>query len=178
MKNTRKLVFMALFVALDIVLTRLVGLMPSNITRISLSFVVYAFAGTLFGPIYAAVTAGIGDLVGAILFPPVGGFFPGFTLSAVISGFVMGFIVLEEKNYKKVTLLLLIATLISDVVLNTTWLTIITKAPFKVLLLQRLPGIIINNVIRFSVLFVLMKRMNKGTFYENRHSNRTKRNAK
>lgn len=178
MKNTRKLVFMALFISLEIVLTRLVGLMPSNFTRISLSFVVYAFAGTLYGPVYTAITAGLGDLLGAILFPPVGGFFPGFTLSAMISGFIMGFIVLDEKKYTKVSVLLILKTLIVDFGLNTLWLTILMKTSFIPLLLQRLPGIMINNVLRFSILFLLMNRMHKGIFRdEDRHSNRTKHKA-
>ena len=169
---------MALFIALEIVLTRIVGLMPSSITRISLSFIVYAFAGTLFGPLFTALTAGIGDVVGAILFPPPGGFFPGFTLSAIVSGLIMGFVILDDKNYKKVTGLLLLNTLVVDFVLNTTWLKLLQNIPFFYLLIQRLPGILINNVLRFTILFALMKKLQKGTFNEDRHSNRAKRETK
>ncbi len=173
MKDTRKLVYMAMFVALEIVLTRLVSLMPSNITRISLTFVVYAFAGNMFGPIFTATTALVGDLVGTILFPPPGGFFPGFVISATLAGFIFGFTEFGEKKYPKIIALLVIKTLLVDALLTTTWLKIMTKTPFNTLLISRIPGMAINFFLAVSILFVLNKTVQKGGLYENRHRDRT-----
>ena len=74
MKSTRKLVFMGLFISLEIILTRVVGLMPTNITRISLSFVVYTFFWTHVWTLVYGDYGFFGDIVGAMLFPPIGGF--------------------------------------------------------------------------------------------------------
>lgn len=175
MKHTRKLVYMAMFIALEIVLTRLVSLMPSNTTRISLSFVVYAFAGNMFGPVFGLISAAIGDLVGAILFPPIGGFFPGFTLSAAVSGFIFGYVILGKKQYLRGTIILLVNTLLVDVLMNTLWLSIITKTPFILRLQLRLPGILVNNVLRFVILFILIQKDIQGVLHEKGYSNRSKR---
>lgn len=174
MKNTRKLVFMAMFIAVEIILTRVVSLMPSNITRISLSFIVYTFAGSMFGPLFSLMSAVIGDLIGAVLFPPIGGFFFGFTVSAAVSGFLFGNIKLEKGSYKRLALLLLMNALIVDVLMNTLWLNILIKTPFMALLASRVPGILVNNVIRVVVLITIMKKGVSGVLNENRHTNRTK----
>ena len=175
MKDTRKLVYMAMFVALEIVLTRLISLMPSNITRISLTFIVYAFAGNMFGPLFAALTALVGDLVGTILFPPIGGFFPGFVISATLAGFIFGFVEFGQGKYPKILSLLVIKTLLVDATLTTYWLKMMTKTPFQSLLISRLPGMGINFILAVSILFVLNKTMQQGGLYENRHKDRSKR---
>lgn len=173
MKNTRKLVYMAMFIAIEIILTRVVSLMPSNITRISLSFIIYAFAGHMFGPLFSLTSALIGDLVGAILFPPIGGFFPGFTLSAAVSGFLFGFIKLEKGQFKRLFIILILNTLIVDFIFNTLWLNILTNTPFMVLLYGRLPGIIINNILRIVMLITIMQKGVSEVLDENRYSDRT-----
>lgn len=174
MKNTRKLVFMALFIAMEIVLTRVVSFMPSTITRISLSFIVYAFAGSMFGPIFGALSAGVGDLVGAVLFPPPGGFMIGFTLSAIVTGFIFGFIKLRKGHLKRLILVLLATTLIVDLGMTTLWVQILSKVPYTTLLISRIPGILINLGLRFTILYILMQRTVQGDLYEDRHSNRSK----
>jgi len=164
MKSTRKLVFMGLFISLEIILTRVVGLMPTNITRISLSFVVYTFSGLMFGPWFTAIMAFFGDIVGAMLFPPIGGFFIGFSISALVSGFLFGLI---SKDYKRIFLVLLLNLLIVEIGMNTFWLKIITHTPFWALLIKRIPGIMTNVLIRVVVLIPLLKKFEVSLLNEN-----------
>ncbi len=54
-------------------------------------------AAYLYGPIGGAVVGGIADFIGAILFP-IGAYFPGFTLTCVITGAVYGLFFAQEAN--------------------------------------------------------------------------------
>ena len=76
--NTKKLIVSAQLVALDVVLTRLLAI-NTPLMKIGLGFAAVALCAVLYGPWWAALTAALGDLVGALLFP-TGAFFPGFTL--------------------------------------------------------------------------------------------------
>lgn len=165
MKNTRKIVFMGLFIALEIVLTRVIGLMPSNITRVSLSFVVYTFSGLVYGPWYTMCMAGVGDVVGAFLFPPNGGYYFGFTVSAMISGFLFGSFKQNEKvSYYRLAVILLINLLLVEVLFNTFWLQVLTRSYFFPLLVKRIPGIIVNTILRIVVLVPFINKMSDMNF--------------
>ena len=86
--NTRTLVTLSILTALEIVLNRFLSINAWN-TKIGFSFIPVAVAGMLFGPLGGAVVGALGDLVGAILFP-IGAYFPGFTLTAFLTGLVYG----------------------------------------------------------------------------------------
>ena len=158
-KNTRKIAFVGMFVALEIALTRVSGIMVTSITRISLSFIAYGIAGLIFGPGFTTIVGIVGDLIGATILPQ-GTFFPGFTISAGITGFLIGFI----KKYNsplEILGILVINTLLVDTLMNTTWLVMMGKSLFIPVLLQRLPGILINFALRILVLIPLIQKLKK-----------------
>lgn len=78
----------ALFVAMQIVLDRYLTI-NTQLTKINLSFVPIALCAMLYGPKWAGVTAGIADVIGAILVP-LGPWYPPLTLTAIASGAVFG----------------------------------------------------------------------------------------
>ena len=57
--------------------------------RISVSFIANVAAGCLFGPVMGFVCGGIGDIIQFVL-KPTGPYFPGWTLSAALAGFIYG----------------------------------------------------------------------------------------
>ena len=72
-----------MLIAFDVIFTRVLALnMP--LTKISLGFAAVMVCGMLYGPGWAALCAGLGDLVGSLLFP-TGAYFPGFTVTAARS---------------------------------------------------------------------------------------------
>ena len=87
-RNTKKLAASALLITADVVLTRLLAL-NTPIVKIGLGFAAVALCALLYGPWWAALTAGIGDLLGSLLFP-TGAYFPGFTLTAACTGLIFG----------------------------------------------------------------------------------------
>ena len=92
-----KIILTALLIALNLVLERILPSYKIWNQDISFGFIAVAFAAAFLGTPYAALVAGMGDLIGAILFP-FGAYFPGFTLTNVVYG-----IILAEFIYKNAT---------------------------------------------------------------------------
>jgi len=86
--DTRKLAVSAMLITLDLVLTRMLAI-NTPLMKIGFGFVAVAVSAMLYGPFWAMLTAALGDIVGALLIP-VGAFFPGFTLTAAVTGLIYG----------------------------------------------------------------------------------------
>ena len=82
--NVRKLVEISLLIALEIILTRFCSI-NTAILRIGFGFLPIAIIGMMYGPVSAGLAYVIGDILGMMIFPS-GSFFPGFTLTAALTG--------------------------------------------------------------------------------------------
>ena len=78
----------AMLVALYTILS-IFTLKLSTTWEIGFAWIALAVCGMLYGPLVGGVAGAVGDTLGFIV-SPNGGFFPGFTLSAFIMGFLYG----------------------------------------------------------------------------------------
>lgn len=83
MRSTRWLAVMAVFLCLRIVVSRFSIPVSANL-NISLSFILVALEGVLFGPTAGIVFAFTEDILEFLLFPSPYGFFFGYTISAML----------------------------------------------------------------------------------------------
>ena len=67
------------------------------------------------GPKYSAIIAGLGDLIGAILFP-FGPYFPGFTISSALMGLVYGMFLYKKPGEERKDFKFIIQLIISSVI--------------------------------------------------------------
>jgi ECF transporter S component (folate family) len=142
MKKTRMLVTVALLIALEIILTRFLSI-KTPIVRISFGFIPIAFSAILFGPVAGGITGALADLLGFFIFPQ-GTFFPGFTLSAFISGTCYGFFLHKKPDsFVRVLLSVLVIALVVDLGLNTLWLSFITNTAWGPLLITRIIKVVL-----------------------------------
>ena len=79
-----------LFIALQVVLGRWLAI-DVVFMRISFVFVPIALGGAILGPLWNGLICVAADIAGFVLFPGQGAFFPGFTLSAFLTGYTYGF---------------------------------------------------------------------------------------
>lgn len=135
---TNRLVVMAFLIALEIILTRFCSI-NTPILRIGFGFLPVAMAGILYGPVWAAIGYAVGDILGMLIFPS-GGYFPGFTVTALLTGFVFGvFLHGKEKiTWKNVLPASLIVILAFNLGLDTLWLSIMMGDAFIALLPTRI----------------------------------------
>ena len=134
--TTEALVITAFMTALSVVLSKLISINIPYL-RIGFGFLPVAVLAILYGPIAAAVGYGLADLIGAFLFP-TGTFFPGFTVSAVLTGLIFGFVLYDkEVTIKRALAASALVCLLINLLINTYWLTIIIGKGFNVLLASR-----------------------------------------
>lgn len=149
-----------LFIALEVISSRFLAIEFVD-RKFSFTFVVTATMGALFGPWFAAGTGVISDILGNLLFGKFG-YFPGFTLTAAVTGFIYGyFLHKEDLKTKDIIIAAVLVTLIPNAILNTLWVSIMTKNPFFVSFISRIPTQVINLAIKLIVLPILLPRIVK-----------------
>ena len=144
--STRTLTVLALLIALEIVLSRFLSISAWNI-KIGFSFVPVLVAAILFGPLEAGTVAALGDFIGALLFP-IGAYFPGFTLTAFLTGLVFGFFLHKNQNWWHSIAAVGINQFILSLFLNTLWISILYGSPYVPLLATRIVQCLILTVVQ------------------------------
>ena len=148
LKSTKVLCLCSVMVAMYVVLDLFqIQLAPQIV--ISFSFIPIAITGWLFGIVPAAIVGGVSDLV-SFLIKPTGAFFPGFTITGILSGVVFGLILYGTKKksvWVRSILSKTAVTLFLNIGLNTYWTSILTGKAYIALLYGR----IIKNVVMLPV---------------------------
>lgn len=156
----------ALFVALSVILTRLLSVIViGGAFRPELGHVPIQLAGLLLGPLYGALVGLAADLAGVLVLAQ-GSFHPGFTLSSVLVGLLPGLVVRALRgssvmNHRlRLPLLVLLATLSDWLVaqlLTTLWLTQLLGASWTSLFVLRLLPVTLRSLLNGAVLAVLLR---------------------
>lgn len=135
--NTRRLVQTALLIALEIILSRFFSI-ATPIVKIGFAFLPLALIAILYGPVYAGIAAALADFLGAVLFP-IGAFFPGFTLTAFLTGVTYGlFLYKRPQTLPRIICCMLVITLFLHLGLNTFWVWMISGKAIMIILPTRL----------------------------------------
>ncbi len=161
--STKKIAISAMLIAFDVIFTRVLALnMP--LTKIGLGFAAVMVCGMLYGPGWAAVCAGLGDLVGSLLFP-TGAYFPGFTVTAAIGGAILGAALYNRRlKLSGCILTAFVNGLVVSLILNTTMISLVFGPPLGPLFLTRLGQFGIMLCVQTLVLFFLER---SDTLYNN-----------
>lgn len=170
-RDIRILVFIGLFISMDVILTRFLAF-QTPIIRVSFGFLPIALSGIMFGPVVGGVTAMISDIIGMII-APRGPYFPGFTVSAFLTGAIYGlFLHKKERSVIRVLLAVLVITVFVDSFLNTIWLMImglgnvgiILPRVFKNLIMVPVQTVMISLGWRYLGSFIEKVNMQKGRY--------------
>ena len=151
------MVTLAILVAMEIVLSRFLSINAWNI-KIGFNFVPVVIAAMLYGPIGGAVVAALGDLLGALLFP-IGAFFPGFTLTACLTGLVFGFFLHKSQTLPRIGGAVLINQGILSLCLNTLWISILYGSPYGPLFITRIVQTLILIAVQGVTIYAIAKVM-------------------
>lgn len=133
--DTKMLVTAALLIAMQIILSRFLSINAWNL-KIGFAFTAVFVAAYLYGPWFSAAVAVIADVVGATLFPS-GAFFPGFTVTALLTGIVFGLFLYKKQTPVRIIAAVAIDQLVLGLLLNSYWLSILYGSPYIPLLATR-----------------------------------------
>ncbi|WZL72441.1 folate family ECF transporter S component [Clostridiaceae bacterium 35-E11] len=164
--QTKNLIILSLFTAISIVLTRFFSVMLpiTGIAGIRLSFgdIPILLSGILFGPLAGALVGITADIIGAV-FLSTFGYFPGFTISAALTGVIPPLAIkifgTRKIKVKHIFLSILMTDIVVSLCLNTLWLNVMTGKAFFVLLPPRIIARIILIPIATAVVYALYKKI-------------------
>ena len=151
--NAKMITTMGVLIAVEIVLSRFCSIQAWNI-KIGFSFVPVAVAAILLGPLPAGIVAALSDFLGAILFP-IGAYFPGFTLSAFLTGVIFGVCFGKKQTPVRVLLAVAAGQLVPSLLLNTLWISILYQSPFLPLLATRVLQCAVLGPVQFITILAL-----------------------
>ncbi|MCR5415378.1 MAG: folate family ECF transporter S component [Pseudobutyrivibrio sp.] len=164
LSNTKTLTIAAMLTAIGIVLG-LYKLPISQLIEIRFSSLPLSVAGMMLGPWIAGVVGALIDIGGFLVYP-TGAFFPGFTLSAVLSGIVFGIMLHDKKiTIARVFITELIITVFINLLLNSFWLDLmyfsvdghVTIQSYFAAISTRFPKEAIMLFVNTAMLYALLK---------------------
>ena len=155
---TTQLVVMALLIALEIILTRFLSIETPTL-RIGFGFLPVAIMAILYGPWWTGAAGVVGDLVGMMLMPKAA-FFPGFTLTAFLTGAIFGLILYKKQiTWQRILVAVLAVNIICSLGLDTVWLSMMYGDSFLVLLPARLLKVAIMIPLETIVIYIVWTRV-------------------
>ena len=153
------IILIGLLTALHIILSRFLSINAWNI-KIGLAFLATLVGAYLYGPLGGALVGGLGDFMGALLFP-IGAYFPGFTLTCALTGVVFGLLIYRSQSPKRIIIAVAIDQLIISLWITPVWISILYGSPYWPVVLSRIPQITIMLVVEIAVTMLILRTMER-----------------
>lgn len=159
--NTRTLTIAAMLTAVGIILG-FFKLPINQLIEIRFGSLPIALTGMMFGPGVAGIVGALID-VGGYLVKPTGPFFPGFTISGVVSGIIFGVMLHGKKcTFYRILLTQAIHTLIVGIIMNSFWLNLLyLKNGYLAAIITRLPKELVMIPVMSVLLYTVLNSLEK-----------------
>jgi len=151
----RKLTLLGVLTAMQIILGSLLSLQFLT-TKIAFAFIIVALTARLFSPLITAGSTALAYFLGMLLFPKFT-FFPGFILTAFLTGLTFGIAFQYRTSLLRILLTNFIVVFILNLLLNSLWLHIMYLTPWSALFATRIIQEIVTYVCYTMVLIVIFK---------------------
>ena len=155
-KSVRCLTLIAMLGAVSVVLGYLT-IMPTETIKITFSFLPNEFVYYLFGPVVGAVFGAALDILTFII-RPTGPFFPGFTISAILTGLWFGIMLYQKPlSLKRIIITNVVYAIAITLLLNTYWLTLLYGYNYMALLQVRMIKAVITLPVESILLYTVIR---------------------
>ena len=152
--STRRLAVSALLLALDVLFVRVLAL-NTPVMKIGLGFAAIAFCAMAYGPWWAALVSALGDLLGSVLFP-TGAYFPGFTLTAALTGLIFGLVLYKRPSgLARAALAAALNCVLVSYLANSALIAFISGAAYTALLATRAVQLAVMLPVQCAVIYLL-----------------------
>jgi len=163
MTKIKKVILSSLLLSVLIIFSRFISI-NTQILVIGISFIPIMMSAIWLGPKYSTLIALLGDFLGAILFP-FGPYFPGFTISATITGLIYGLFLYNksQKDFSNKQLLIrlilssVIVLLFVNIFITSFWLHLLYGKAYLALIASRALTQVIMLPIQVITIFSLEK---------------------
>lgn len=159
--NLFVLTCLALLTAMQIILARYLVIPVSESLRFSMSFIPVVIAARRFGIVGGMAVYGLGDFLGAIIFPAGGAYFPGFTVTAVVAGLIYGLFLAKKSGAVRIVLSVLFSQLICTLLMNSYWLSVLMGSEFSAIFISRIPQALIMSALQIVFMLCFLEKICK-----------------
>lgn len=157
LKSTVNISISAMLLALRVLCAIFTVLVIPEV-KIGFSFLPTSIAATLFGPFVSALVDGFGDILGYVFNPVGGAYFPGFTVSAIITGLIYGFFFYKKKmTFKRIILCEIVIAVAVEFLLSSLWVSILYSKAIYLVMSTRVIKILVMLPIRVILNFSVGK---------------------
>jgi len=158
MRSLRNQTLCAMLLALTIVLDYFGSIYILPTVKISLSYIGIALTGALLGPVPAMINGALSDVLVWVI-KPVGAYFPGYTLTAALSGMWYGMVLYKhpEISWKRAAAAIIPVILLGELLLNSIWVYMMYAKTFW----ANFPIRVLTNVIECPLKILLLMGMTK-----------------
>ena len=153
------LAIIGVLLAMEIILSRFLSISMWNM-KIGFAFIPVVIAARRFGAPHAMIIGGLGDFLGAILFP-IGAYFPGFTLTAVLTGLCTAVFIHKKCSLKRIIMSVAINQVVGSLILNSLWISILYQSPFWALVPTRIVQTVVMTVVQVVVMQLIFVKGDK-----------------
>ncbi len=136
----KRLSLLAMFIALQIILSKFLMLQLAPSVRLSIDSVPILLAGIWFGPIAGGLVGALADSLGTILFPTGGAYFPLLTVAFLLIGVVSGLlsrVVKVKQPLLRIALIVIPAEIVGSYFFKSFALSLLVGVPFSGMLVAR-----------------------------------------
>lgn len=159
MRRVTSLTGAAMLAALNVVFNQFTVVF-SLTQKLGFSFLTVGISGMLYGPVLTGMIGVITDILKFFIGPPSGAFFPGFTISEFVQGFLYGiFLYRKPVTLGRVFAAKLTTTVVINLTLTPLWLSMMYGKAFFALVGARLVKNILMLPIETMLLFFLLKKV-------------------
>ncbi|MBU3829117.1 MAG: folate family ECF transporter S component [Candidatus Lactobacillus pullistercoris] len=158
--DLQELILLGLVVAMKIVLAQF-SFGPATV-KVGLGFIGSVMLAYFFGPVWGAVGGGISDLLTSAIFGQQGGFFIGFTLTAMAGPLIYGlFFYHQPIKIWRIIAATLLVTIIVNIGMNTLWIHMMYGLDFRAALIQRVPKEVIVPWLQMIITYFVLEAISR-----------------
>ena len=146
-KTLLKITTSAMMVALSIVFCRVLGFPTTGMWRVEIGFLPILFVAILYGPVWSAVSYGLADFIGALIYTGIN---PFILVCKIVFGLMMGLIFHGKEKiglYRNILFFLLVGFVV-DILMMTPIFVFMFGYTWKAALIWRLAAFSVNTPVR------------------------------
>lgn len=174
--TTKNLTLAAMLIALQVILEKL-SIGDPSVLKFSFGFVATALLGYCLGPWISAWAMVVADIISNTILSSGSLFFPGFTLSAFISGLIAGMFLYQQRiSWQRVLVYEFFQILLTNVIGTTLWLYLMSLSSsssshtFMALLFIRIPKELITWPLETLIVLIILRQISRINLIPKNHA--------
>lgn len=156
--DTRALVLLASLAALQVVFSKFLMIQATPSVRFSVDSTPIILAGLWYGPVAGALVGALADMLGTILFPTAGAWYPPLTAAYVLIGLLPGLIgryIVKKRTLPAVAGIVVVTEAVASLIVKSLALSSLRGIPFPVQLAARILPVAVNTVANVTLVYAL-----------------------